>query len=48
MHGGLTAAVFMPRIVYLGIAVIAASAVYVILLTVFKIDEVKMLKGMWR
>lgn len=45
---GLAATVFMPRIAYLGIAVIAACAVYMVLLTVFNIDEVKMLKGMWK
>lgn len=42
---GLMTALFMPRIVYLGIAVIAACIVYILLLTAFKIDEVKMLRG---
>ena len=41
---GLMATIFMPRIAYLGIVVIAACIVYIFLLTVFKIDEVKLLR----
>jgi len=44
VRGGLAEAVLMPRTAYFAIAVVAACAVYVMLLTVFKVDEVKMLK----
>lgn len=44
VHRLLIAAVIIPRIAYLGAAVTAACAVYIMLLICFKVDEVKMLK----
>lgn len=45
-HCFISAAVFMPRILYLGIAVLAACVIYILLLAVFKIDELKLIKGL--
>ena len=45
-HCFISTAVFMPRILYLGIAVLAACVIYILLLAVFKIDELKLIKGL--
>ena len=34
---------WMPRIIYLGLAIVVAAIVYLVLLIVAKVDEVKML-----
>lgn len=41
-------AVWMPRICYLGIAVLAAAAVYLVLLVLLKIEEVGLLKHLFK
>ena len=46
IYWGLTAVIWMPRMVYLGIAVLVAALVYLVLLCRFKIDEVDLLKSL--
>lgn len=45
-YRGLVAVIWMPRMVYLGLAVLAAVVVYFVLLVHFKIDEVDLLKSL--
>lgn len=45
-YWGLVAVIWMPRMVYLGIAVLVAALVYLVLLFRFKIDEVDLLKSL--
>ena len=45
MHRGLIAVVWMPRFVYLGIAVAVSCLVYLAMLAALKVDEIKILKA---
>lgn len=45
-YWGLTAVIWMPRMVYLGIAILVAVLVYLLLLVRFEIDEVDLLKSL--
>jgi putative peptidoglycan lipid II flippase len=47
-YRGLVAAVWMPRMVYLGLAVIIAVGIYPSLLKIFKIEELKILTSVLR
>lgn len=42
-YRGLVAAIWMPRMVYLGLAVCVAVTIYFVLLKAFKVDELKIL-----
>lgn len=48
VYAGLMAAVWMPRMVYLGFAVLAAGMVYLAILKAFRVDELEMLRGILR
>lgn len=45
-YWGLVAVIWMPRMIYLGIAILVAALVYLVLLIRFKIDEVDLLKSL--
>lgn len=47
-YRGLVAAVWMPRMVYLGLAVIIAVGIYPVLLKIFKIEELNILTSVLR